>query len=162
MTVSTVKYRDWTLEVDVERTKQVYQKVEHGSPEACHCHECKNFAANRERIYPEEIKKLLAELGVDYKKESEVYHVYRMDNGLHHYGGWFHFKGRITEGTDCRIDLPGGGSSFDPKPVTETFAIAFMKGNALNLFEKNEQDKLIQIEFTAYSDWVIDKEFESD
>ncbi len=162
MTKKIVKYKEWTFEVDYKRTKEIYDKIEFGSPEVCGCNHCKNFAANRERIYPDEIKDLLSKIGIDYKKESEIYHMARLDNGLHLYGGWFHFKGKIIEGKDCKIELPDGGWTWDSVNVKDGFSIAFMKGSALSYFDKNEKDDLIQIEFIVNSEWVIDKELESD
>lgn len=161
MATKTVKYRDWTFEVNYGRTKEVYDRVEIGSPEGCGCNDCKNFVANRENIYPDEVKDLLSEFGIDYKNESEIYHMARLDNGLHHYGGWFHFKGKITEGKDCKVDI-GSGSTLNTAKVTYDFEISFMKGSDLSYFDKEEQDDLIQIEFIANSEWVINKEIESE
>jgi hypothetical protein len=157
-----ITYKNWIFEVDFERTKEIYEKIETGSPEGCVCNECKNFIANREKIYPIEIKNLLNELGIDYKKESEIYHNCKLENGKHFYGGWYHFKGKIVEGKDCKINLPNGGSTFDTIPINEDFQIGFMKGSASSFFDKEESKNLIQIEFFANSDWVIDKKLESE
>nr|WP_297787964.1 hypothetical protein [uncultured Allomuricauda sp.] len=100
-----VKYKDWVFEVEFSRTKEIYSLLETGSPESCGCNECLNFSQNRDKIYPKEIKELFCELGIDYKKESEIYHQVRLENGLHYYGGWFHFKGKIKNGKDCKIEL---------------------------------------------------------
>jgi hypothetical protein len=158
----TVTYREWSFEVDYDRTIAVYDKVEHGSPEGCVCHDCKNFSANRENIYPQEFKNLLADLGIDYKKESEIYHMAKLDNGLHHYGGWYHFKGKMIKGKDCKIQLGKGGSTFDTIQITDKFWLAFTKGADLAYFDKSEFDNLIQIEFITDSEWIIEKKFESE
>ncbi|MDN5201959.1 hypothetical protein QQ008_11310 [Fulvivirgaceae bacterium BMA10] len=158
----TIRYRNWTFEVDYNRTKEVYDKIEFGSPESCNCNDCKNFIANRENIYPLEIKRLLESLGINPKKESEIYHMARLENGLHHYGGWFHFKGKIKKGKDCKIDFVSGGSRFETERVTNHFGIAFMKGSDLSFFNKEEKEQLIQVEFIADSEWIIDKELESE
>ncbi|MPQ49209.1 hypothetical protein GCQ56_19590 [Marinifilum sp. N1E240] len=160
--MKTVKYKEWTFEFDYGRTKEIYDKIELGSPEECSCNDCKNFATNRESIYPDEIKDLFLKLGIDYKKESEIYHMARLDNGLHHYGGWFHFKGKIIKGKDCKVELPSGGWTWDSVGVEGSFSIAFMKGSALTYFNENEKEDLIQIEFIVDSAWVIDKELESE
>ena len=119
-----------------------------------------NFSKNREKIYPKEIKELLAELGIEYNKETEIYHQVRLENGLHNYAGWFHFKGIIKQGKDCKTKLPNGGWTWESKKVTENFEIAFMKDNSLSNFSESEKYELIQIEFTANSEWVIDKKLE--
>ena len=155
-------YKDWKFEVDFNRTKEVYDKIEVGSPESCGCNDCKNFVENRIKIYPEEIKELLAELGINFKKESEIYHICKLENGYHHYGGWFHFKGKITEGKDCKKILSNGGSTFDTIQIADNFRIAFMKGSDLAFLDKDESSKLMQIEFIAESEWVINEEIESE
>jgi len=157
-----VTYKDWRFEVEYNRTKEVYDNIEMGSPEGCECNDCKNFSANRENMYPTEIKELLEQFGVDYKKESEICHYCKLENGKHFYGGWFHFKGKIIEGIDCKVNLPNGGSTFDTIPINENFQIGFMKGSDLSFFDKEESKDLIQIEFLANSDWVIDKNLESE
>lgn len=148
----TVKYREWTFEIDYERTIAVYDKIEQGSPENCICHDCKNFSANRENIYPQEFKQLLSELGIDYKKEAEIYHMGKLEDGLHHYGGWFHFKGKILKGKDCKIPLGNGGSTFDTVEINDKFGLAFIKAADLAYFDKTEFDDLVQIEFIADSE----------
>jgi hypothetical protein len=157
-----VTYKDWKFEVCFNRTKEVYKKVEMGSPEVCKCNDCKNFSANREHIYPIEFKEILKEFGIDYKKESETCHYCKLADGKHLYGGWFHFKGMIVEGIDCKINHPNGGSTFESIPINENFRIAFMKDSSLSFFDKEESENLIQIEFLANSDWVIDKELENE
>lgn len=162
MTTKKLTYREWTFEVDFTRTSEVYKNVEKGSPEGCGCNDCKNFVAIREIIYPQEFKNLLLDLGIDYKKESEIYHMAKLDNGLHHYGGWFHFKGKMIEGRNCKIELGNGGSTFDTDELTETFGVAFFKGRDLTYFDASEFDDLIQVEFIADSEWVIGKDLESE
>jgi len=157
-----ITYKDWVFEVDFNRTKEVYDKIEMGSPEGCECNDCKNFSANRENIYPTEVKKLLEEFGVDYRKESEICHYCKLESGKHFYGGWFHFKGKMIDGKDCKINHPNGGSTFDSIPINDDFKIAFMKGSDLSFFDKEESKDLIQIEFLANSEWVIDKNVESE
>jgi len=67
-----VKYKRWTLEVDVAATRSAYCLVERGGPEDCGCQNCLNFAAARENVYPQEVLTLFAKLGVDCTKEAEV------------------------------------------------------------------------------------------
>lgn len=157
-----VKYRNWIFEVDFDRTIEVYQKTEKGCPESCGCNNCKNFSLNREQIYPTEFKNLLSKLGIDYKKESEIYHMFRAKNGKHFYGGWFHFKGKIIAGKDCKIKLSNGGTTLNTINLGEDFQIGFLNNSDLAFFNKEEKDKLVQIEFYAFSDWILDKSLESE
>ena len=156
--MTTIKFRDWELFVDKTVTENVYEKVLIGAPESCGCDDCKNFASNRKAIYPDEIKKLFFKLGIDIRKESEICHYCKLDNGLHFYGGWFHFKGRFV-GKDCKIPLPSGGSTLDLTPINETFSIGFCYDHSLSFF--NDDKDLVQIEFDAKTPWTIDKTLES-
>lgn len=157
--MTTIKFREWELIVDRELTKLTYEKVSVGGPESCGCNDCKNFANNRENIYPDEIKKLFYDLGVDYKKESEIWHYSRKENGIHCYSGWFHFKGHF-KGKDCKIITGKTSSTFDLTAITESFSIGFCYDSSLSYFENKEN--LVQIEFDAKTTWTIDKELESE
>ena len=154
-----VKFRDWEFIVDKELTKMTYDKVSGGSSEGCDCNDCKNFVNSRETIYPEEIKKFLTELGVDYKKESEICHYCRQDDGLHYYGGWFHFKGQF-KGKDCHVPTGYNSFTFDLTPINDKFSIGFHYYSASTFFDTKEN--LVQIEFEAKINWTIDKELESE
>lgn len=68
--------------MDRELTKLTYEGFTLGGAESCGCDDCKNFVYNREDIYPEEIKKLFDQLGIDYKKETEIGHYCRQPEGL--------------------------------------------------------------------------------
>jgi len=40
---------------------------------------------------------LFADLGVNYKRDAEIYHITQLESGLHQNGGWFHFIGSIVK-----------------------------------------------------------------
>jgi hypothetical protein len=157
--MTIIKYRDWEFSVDKTLTKQTYDKIQVGGPESCGCNDCKNFANNRDKIYPDEIKQLLADLGVDYRKENEICHYCKLDNGFHFYGGWFHFRGTFI-GQNCSTKLESGGSTIELTPITESFSLGFHFSNSLAFFE--DTTNLVQIEFDAKTPWTIDKELESE
>lgn len=154
---TTISYKDWNLIVDREATKIAYDNCETGSAEGCDCNDCKNFADNKDKIYPEEIKGLFDKLGIDYRKEAEVSHYCRQADGLHYYGGWFHFNGQF-KGKDCTVPLPSGGHTLELTPVTENFSIGFRVDNSLTIFA--EKEGLVQIEFESKIPWTIDKKLE--
>ena len=148
-----ISYKHWILAVDYNRTKEVYNQRKTGSAKSCNCIHCKNFSANRDRIFPEKFKKFLAQLGIDYTKEAEVYHMGETENNRHFYGGWFHVKGKtvnknisIATNTDNTI------------VINKDFQFKIIQNSSLSFFSKEEHNNLIQIEFFAYSDWVVDKE----
>jgi hypothetical protein len=151
-------YRDWELSANAERTRRVYAAADAGSAERCGCSTCKNFIALREKIYPVEIRRLFEDIGVDFRKEAEISHFAKLENGLHYYSGWFHFIGAFI-GKDCTVPLPNGGHSLDLTPIDDGFAVGFRRDRALTFFEAD--DDIIQIEFEAQLPWVIDPALEN-
>lgn len=159
MTITTVKYRDWEFEVDRELTRQTYESISVSGADSCVCNDCKNYAAYRDKVFPDEIKKLFDDLGIDYKKEVEITSFETLPNGLHLIGGWFHFKGWVTSGKDYRVPLSLGGHTFDLTIITDKFSIGFTEGNDLTFFpDKND---LVQVEFMVKIPWIIDKSLET-
>lgn len=159
MATEIVNYRGWVFEVDRELTEQTYRKVSASGADTCPCSDCKNYVAYRDKVFPEEIKKLLADLGIDYQKEVEVTSYETLPNGLHHIGGWFHFKGRVLKGKDYRVPLPGGGHTFDLTKVSDNFSIGFAESSDLTYFE--DRSGLVHVEFDTNIPWVIDKALET-
>lgn len=159
MNQNKVTFSDWKLEVDKELTQHTYLKMDKASAESCGCSHCRNFAAQRENVYPPEIKELFNRLGIDFRKETEISHFTRLENGLHEYSGWFHFKGYFF-GKDCAVRLPGGGYTLDLMPITDKFSIGFTYDNALTNFE--DKQNLVQVEFACTIPWVIEKESETE
>ena len=151
-----VKFLDWEFSVDKDATFAGYQKVDIGGANHCKCTMCENFAASRETIYPDVIKNLFIDLGIDYKKEAESYHITILDNGLHYYGGWFHFVGQIIKGKDAKIPTGKNGHTLDTVEITKDFYVCFHNDYALSFFDKDNFD-LVQVEFTASIPWIIDK-----
>ena len=140
--------------LNLELTKSTYEQTKEGGCDSCICDDCKNFANSRELAYPEEIKQLFKDLGIDYKKEVETYTVQKTEVGLYKYYGWFHFKGSFT-GKNCSIPLPNGGFTLDLTPISENFSIGFSIENSLTFFESKKD--LVQIEFETYLPWIFEK-----
>lgn len=153
----TVNFRDWVFEVDQQLTIRTYKQVAKSGAETCICDDCKNYVAYRDKIFPDEVKIFFAELGIDYRKEVEATHYNTWDNGLHNTGGWFHFKGKILRGKDCKVPVTpdGKGFSIQLTKIADNFSIGFTEDNALTFFE--DKTGLIQIEFMTDIPWVIDK-----
>lgn len=157
--MKTIKFRNWELIVNDELTKSTYEKVEIGNADSCVCNECKNYSNYRKNVFPEEIKNLFIEIGIDYRKESEVTRYCKQNNGLHLYGGWFHFKGEFI-GKNCEVPVRENSFIFELTKIEENFSIGFRNDNALSFFEDGKN--LVQIEFETEIPWTIDKELETD
>lgn len=155
--MTTVKFRDWILTVDQNATQLTYASVVNGSAEDCKCDDCKNYVDCRAEAFPDEIKLLLKQLGIDYKKESEVWRVFKDKDGNHRYNGFFHFKGSF-EGKNCFISDDGRNGTSAMTDINEMFSIGFTFASHLTYF--NDKDNLVQVEFETKIPWSIDKKLE--
>jgi hypothetical protein len=89
---------------DRESTIDLYRKTVTGAgSNKCDCIPCKNFAAQKENVFPAEFLGLLEELGIDWTREWEAFE-YDWDESntdkLILYGGWFLFVGKLTAGLE--------------------------------------------------------------
>jgi hypothetical protein len=93
------------------------------------------------------VSSLFDELGINSCREAEVYQMGRLESGLHQYGGWLHFVGRIEEKTDRvgKFDLEGG---------TGPFTLYFHDKPVL-IPDPFRALPLLQLEFTAQVPWVL-------
>ena len=147
-----INYKNTTLEVDFFRTKEVYE-ITNYTP--CDCLGCRNFLFNRENIFPKEFINLLNQIGIDYKKDTNIHHFCKLETGKHFYGGWFNFKGKVFENG---IEV----HKTETIEVNENFSFFLTKDISMSFFEKEKHSELIQIEIFANSDWVLEKELELD
>lgn len=131
---------------DREATLALYrQTIIVPGADRCNCIGCKNFAVQREKVFPEEFLRFLNELGVDPLKEWEAFdYNFDLKEPRKHvlYGGWFLFAGKLVEGFDKR---PGSAQ----KDFAYWFTTSFPTG-ALP-----EGLKLCAIEFLAQIPWVL-------
>lgn len=109
----------------------------------CTCTSCKNFAAQRTKLYPKEFLRLLSELGADPLKEWEAFD-YNCDSNVqnHLYGGWFLFAGELVEGIDERPSRDQGAFSY-------WFTTSFPKGTL------PKQISICAVEFLTQIPWVM-------
>ena len=152
-----ISFKDWILKVDREATFTTYASVQNGSAGECDCTECKNYLASRDGLFPAEVKLLLCQLGIDYKKEVEVWRMFKGENGKHRYSGYFHFKGGF-EGKDCFITNDGKNGTFSLTAINESFSIGFRFADELTFFKAGEQ--LVQIEFEVDVPWTVERRVE--
>jgi hypothetical protein len=159
MATTIVKFQDWTFDVDKAWTEQTYTNIFGSGADTCECNDCKNYVTYRDSVFPKIIIDLFNDLGIDFRKEVEITTWEILPSGLHHIGGWFHFKGQVLTGKDYRVPLPSGGHTFDLTRITDNFSIGFAEGNDLTFFE--DKTGLVQVEFDTNIPWVIDKSLES-
>jgi hypothetical protein len=122
-----LELRGWRIEFDRFATAAAHSLTPVTGPEACGCDPCRNWASTRERLLPADFRALLNRLGVPFNHEAEVYHNCRLESGLHSYGAWYHFVGRILSGEKpCSPNVAFGSWSVyfhsKPKLLPEAFA----------------------------------------
>jgi hypothetical protein len=122
-----LEFPGWRIEYDRSATAAAYSHVPASSPETCGCDPCRNWAATRGRLLPEEFRRLLGRLGIPVDREAEVYHNGRLESGLHSYGAWYHFVGNVLFGEqECSPNVAFGALAvfFHSKPalLPEAFA----------------------------------------
>jgi len=140
--MTEVTFYDWILECDIDATRETYQKVLQGSAETCVCIYCKNFLALRNKLFEGELLGLLNNLGVDYRKDVEMYHKVALEKGRHLYAGWFHSIGRVKQ-TGNVVTLKN------------ELKVYFIENKNL-MFDEFEGKDLIQIELeNAVLPWVL-------
>lgn len=145
----------WQLRCDAEATRQAFSGVPVGSPEYYGCAECLNFAAVRECAYPPEALAIFGRLGIDPRKESEIWHTHRDESGLHHYGGFFHFVGFIEGGGDAKR-MGNGVGTFELESIGEHFEFGFTSDAAL-IPESFAGREVTQLEFQTTVPWVLNE-----
>jgi hypothetical protein len=128
--------------------------VPKGSPESCGCEHCLNFAAVRDQAYPLEALTIFEQLGIDPRKESEIWHTHRDESSTHHYGGFFHFIGSIESGEDAKQTLNGVGT-FDLESIEGYFEFGFTSDAQL-IPESFAGQQVAQLEFQTEVPWVLD------
>src|SRR4029077_10457106 len=111
---STMRYMDASISLgtqkvrfDREATIELYRRtIAVPGADSCDCLHCRNFAKQRQDVYPAEFKTLLDRLGADPTKEWEVYELGSCTTKPNHrlYGGWFLFCGELVDGTDAQAE----------------------------------------------------------
>ena len=88
-----MQFGEWQFTLDREATVGAYAKEEAGGSDTCTCIWCRNFRLVRDRVYPPAFLAFLDSVGIDPKKDGEIYHNGELLPGAHFYAGWFHFVG---------------------------------------------------------------------
>ena len=96
---------DQLIQYDREATAAIYSTLKSGGAEKCGCIACKNFAAQRDDIYPASFRSLLQQLGIDPAKDGWVYDYGPLPNGRYLYGGWFYLIGELITAGERNVGV---------------------------------------------------------
>jgi hypothetical protein len=96
MPMTELRIGDQIIRHDRDATAAVYARLQHGYAERCGCACCRNFAAQRNLVYPGSFRALLDQLGIDFNKEGEAFELGPLKDGWHLYNGWFYLLGEVV------------------------------------------------------------------
>jgi hypothetical protein len=112
-------FGQWKYSADRDATILAYGRTDCGGADTCDCAGCRYFRVARADVFRAEFLALLDKLGVDPRKDAEVFHYARLAPGRHDYGGWYHFVGTLDQTGDFPpVDL-GDGFSVWMRPRVE-------------------------------------------
>jgi hypothetical protein len=137
------KFEEYTLRVDVEKTREANQKVPL-SNEQCTCDHCENFSLAASNANMEFVD-LLTSLGLEIRRTSEVY-TSGFKNNMYHYHGFYHLVGTLE--TKDRIQ------SNDDFDTLEIRSIQISKDSSIyfredcSLVPENFPEPYFQMEFS--------------
>ena len=146
----------WKIQADPEVTRLAYQQIAKGGSEECNCTGCQNFVLVRSSAYPDAVRHLFEQLGIDLSKEVEAYEMGH-DAGGHAYGGWFHFAGTTQESPLTADDTQYGPFKYSGGMLTvpgTRFRFYFHNKPAL-ISPAFKEHPVAQLEFEANLPWVI-------
>ena len=145
---------DQTIRYDREATAAVYEKIECGWAQKCGCAGCRNFAAQRDVVYPPSFRELLEQLGIDPNKESEIDEYGPIMDGyphdrFHFYDGWLSFVGELVS--------DGGGLP----NAADAHEFEFWFSPGLPAHAEFRSRPYLAVEFKTRVKWVIAERPES-
>lgn len=102
--MTELRIGDQLIRFDREATLTSYLAIRQGDADRCGCQGCRNFAIQRNAIYPQGFRALLDNMGIDLTKEGEAVHEGPKDNA-HFYSGWFYVVGEVIEKGESCVSL---------------------------------------------------------
>jgi hypothetical protein len=144
--VRTITFGPWEIQADVDATQLCYRQIEEAPFQGCDCAPCRNFALVEDGAYPQEIRALFRELGIDWRKPFELSHYSKVTSSLHMYGGWHYFCGRIDLGPQSR--------NSEPYRIDATFEMGMTRPEAPRTPFSNFE--CVQVDFFTRVPWRSD------
>lgn len=154
MEMKFFEFGQYKIEVDINKTKQFYEKASFVS-EGCSCKGCRNFE-QAVSMLSKRVTEFFSDLGVDMRKVCEVYVNCDNPDGTVLYGGFYHLCGGIIQGKSPWIPTSKTTSFWEEKEafsIEEGFAVSFQSG--CDLLEEGFPTPAIQLEISANIPWVL-------
>ena len=150
------QFGEYKIDVDVEKTRQFYDRAKTVS-EGCQCDGCLNFERAVDKL-PQNIRDFFSALGVDMKKICECYVYCAKDENTLYYGGFCHICGTLLSGKSAWKPTSDSTACWDEKatyPLSPNFGISF--SNRIDMPEPDFPLPVIQLDFDADIPWVLEK-----
>ncbi|MDN4593025.1 hypothetical protein [Polycladomyces subterraneus] len=145
-----IRIKDWLLKVDVEQTERIYSQL-CTFAESCGCLYCRNYTEVAKR-FSIELLAFFQSLGIDPTKcAGEIMEFGKLENEMHHYGGWYHFVGEIVDGPDCMVP-PENWNKINLIKI-DSFTMGFTK--EVQLVSSNFPESVVQLEFVSTIPWIL-------
>ena len=152
-----LKFGDFTVDIDAERTARFYRERAKSTSEWCSCRGCQNFDRAVLKA-PKVVLEFLETMGIDPRKPAEACDAAgeMFDDGTIYYWGFYHVCGKIIECPDCfRSDSPPTtetadlqqGSMYRPDGTGD---FAFGVTDGIQLLEEGFPEPCVQFEFDMY------------
>ncbi len=148
--MTEMRIADQTFRYDPEATAAIYAGLRTGWAENCGCVGCRNLLAQRDKVYPPAFGELLRRLGVDPNKEAEAVANGPINNGLHHYGGWFFFVGEMVT----------PGDTISVASESPYFGYFITRGGPCP--REFRETPTLAVGFEADFKWILDESWDSD
>lgn len=152
----TLKFGQYEIDVDIEKTKAFYEKAKLVSKE-CSCDGCQNFEKAVD-VLPEAVRVFFIKLGIDMKKPAECYVYNTNEDGSLSYGGFYHVCGTILSGNSSWVKSGQGAYWKDDLSfhITPDFHITIH--DDISLLEKDFPLPVIELDIVADIPWMLEKE----
>ncbi|MFD1738621.1 hypothetical protein ACFSCX_19035 [Bacillus salitolerans] len=142
----------WTIEEDVDKTKEFYDKY-YLITEGCDCDFCANYVLACDS-FPLKVKDLFKSLGIDPRKEGEVSEYMENIDGTHLYGAFYHIVGKIVDGPKLWVPTKVGSEVSTPNFV-EHNGVEIGFSEDLALVPKGFPIPTIQFEIQMNVPWLL-------
>lgn len=140
---------DQRVRYDRDATVMIYAGLKNGWAEECGCVGCRNLSAQRDAVYPDSFRELLHQLGIDPNKEAEAVADGPLEDGWHHYGGWFFLVGEMVT----------SGERMSQASASPYFQYHFSRVGPCPKAFRDEPH--ICVEFAAHFKWILDERWDS-
>jgi hypothetical protein len=97
---------DWVIEVDPGATRAIRKFGR------CDCSTCRNWEISRDHVLGPSIRAIFERMGIDRENDLENFHYNRVSPGVHSYGGWYLFVGKVVSKAAGYAAIDGMNISF--------------------------------------------------